>query len=162
MSSVLVSPAWADITNEVLNERIAIECRRQNLGHEEELRLRQAYDLAREEFSTMFERRLFQLSRLIAPNDCGRYRDRNARGIPRTVDIPHLMDDWIQRFDTEIRVAVLGETTPKRAREFLIKEFIDIRPFNYGTERIAWLLRVWLFQEWADPKELPNYYIHWN
>lgn len=40
----------------------------------------------------------------------------------------------------------------------VIKGYLDIHPFSDGNRRIAWLLRVWLLNQWHSPEPLPNYY----
>lgn len=55
-------------------------------------------------------------------------------------------------------VAMVGEAQEAHEVDAWIKSFLDIHPFNDGNGRTAWLLRVWLLDQWHYPENLPDYY----
>jgi hypothetical protein len=64
--------------------------------------------------------------------------------------LPQALDGWFSAV-REVR----GGNIPV---DTWIKEFLDIHPFVDGNGRTAWILRVWMLDQWDDPEPLPDYY----
>lgn len=70
--------------------------------------------------------------------------------------IERAMDTWERSLVAEWQES-LGRIE-KAEVDRLIREFLVIHPFQDGNGRIAWLLRVWLLNQWTDPEPLPDYF----
>lgn len=70
--------------------------------------------------------------------------------------IERAMDTWERGLVAEWQES-LGRIE-KAEVDRLIRDFLVIHPFQDGNGRIAWLLRVWLLNQWTDPEPLPDYF----
>jgi hypothetical protein len=176
----------AEIVEDLLNEHygrrddkiraaIKIECDRQHVGEDRQEMLYSAYDITR------FMSRLPLTTTImwarageIEPDNGGQYRTtpvtfNGTVGGVSPDSIPRVMKNWIAYFNDLLPwVAIYQNSSTthsdverKMAEEDVdkvIKEFLDIHPFTDGNGRTAWLLRVWLLNQWDDPQPLPDYY----
>ena len=157
-------------TDEKIRAAIKVECDRQQVGEDRQYRLRTAYNVVRYEKMCLTENFLKYFARWVEPDNNGRYRTTPVTfngivgGVPPQ-NIERAMKSWIHRFNDDrywitSETFFLGQLPPDATSEVNrgIKEFLDIHPFSDGNGRLAWLLRVWLLDQWDDPQPLPDYY----
>lgn len=154
---------------------IKVECDRQHVGVKEQQRLHFSYDYLRnrnQKFPT------FGLKKWMLLQIAGEIEARNEakfRVTPITFNglvggshpdtIPDVMNAWLEYFNSvlgflkseSILVGGYSEEMIADADE-VIKEFLSIHPFIDGNGRTAWLLRVWMLNQWDDPQPLPDYF----
>lgn len=165
------------MSNEKVISSIKIECDRQRVGEDRQEMLLRAYKLVcnewlepnlwgtflvRDDPRPITKERILQLAEIIEPSNGGVYRTtpvsfKSIVGGVTPSNIHIAMQAWFQYFNEEYPFAiedVFGETSA----DPVINEFLLIHPFSDGNGRLAWLLRVWLLNQWDDPKPLPNYF----
>lgn len=146
---------------------IQVECDRQQVGIDRVMMLADAYSDAMhlaadhgQPFELDFlEREGFAFR--IEPKNRGMYRrtpvffaDLSTAMAPSL--IPSQMTKWWDRIEW-LWVNCEGGLHRDDVDE-MIREFLVTHPFQDGNGRIAWLLRVWLLNQWDDPEPLPNYF----
>lgn len=153
------------IITKKITDAIKLECDRQLVGKEERGYLLEAYRWAEIRKMPLTEDFLAKLARMIEPSNGGQYRHLPVtfHGIVGGVEpreIWYVMQRWIQFFNVEYDT--WKEHPDSHWREIhadaVIKEFLNIHPFSDGNGRTAWLLRVWMLNQWDDPQPLPDYY----
>ena len=95
------------------------------------------------------------LADVVEPDNGGRIRSvpvsfANGSQAVAPALVPQALDGWFGAVQ-----AVRDGGVPVDA---WIKEFLDIHPFVDGNGRTAWILRVWMLDQWDDPEPLPDYY----
>jgi hypothetical protein len=176
----------AEIVEDLLNEHygrrddkiraaIKIECDRQHVGEDRQVRLHNAYvDASINPNFVMDGMYLRTLAYHIEPDNDGMFRTtpvtfNGTVGGVSPDSIPRVMKNWIAYFNDLLPWMAIYQNSStthsdverKMAEEDVdkvIKEFLDIHPFADGNGRTAWLLRVWLLNQWDDPQPLPDYY----
>ncbi len=141
---------------------IKIECDRQHVGEDRQVMLYEAYDYvqsARHD-GIMIMPFLLHAAGLIEPSNGGKFRTTPVSfngivgGVPPE-SIERAMKSWIDYFNA---VLDLNNGADDDRIDRVIGEFLDIHPFSDGNGRTAWLLRVWMLNQWNDPQPLPDYY----
>ncbi len=146
---------------------IQVECDRQKVGIDRVMMLADAYMDAMRVAQTGWmplPSDLLGRERLayrIEPKNRGSYRftpvffDDLSTGLAPGL-IERAMDNLWRDLAEEWRES-LGRIE-KSEVDRIIREFLVIHPFQEGNGRIAWLLRVWLLNQWDDPEPLPDYF----
>jgi hypothetical protein len=153
------------MTDDKIRAAIKIECDRQHVGEDRQEWLLGAYANTRDFFSKRPLDR-FSLETIayeIEEDNQGDYRHgpvtfHGTVGGVSPDNIPRAMENWIEWFNSMLAWCAKGGDLADKGVEIVIKEFLDIHPFSDGNGRTAWLLRVWLLNQWDDPQPLPNYY----
>lgn len=153
-------------TLDKIREAVNVECDRQGVGDRQKKSLFDTYMVHFFHHDMeMTSLRLREIALQIEWDNNGLYRmlPVSFGGIVGGVE-PELigvaMDRWIGWFN-EVRVQMphgYGDDVAAGYVDPVIKEFLDIHPFSDGNGRTAWLLRVWMLNQWEDPQPLPNYY----
>lgn len=139
---------------------IKVECDRQEVGEDRQDMLWFAYNtlydmrnqpLTKDLLSLIFDD--------IEPGYQGQYRStpvtfNEVVGGVHPDNIPRAMDSWMEWFNHEFDLVDRDGSRVDR----VIMDFLDIHPFGDGNGRTAWLLRVWMLNQWDDPQPLPDYY----
>lgn len=114
-------------------------------------RLLEAYDTAyRIEYhdSQPTEHNIKEIAKLIDPINHVGYRATSCRPEHSIADpgkVRGLIENHIHKLNSHFGV------------EDWIKEFLFIYPFKQGNIRLAWILRIWLKDQWNNPEPLPKY-----
>lgn len=154
--------------NQKIRDAIKVECDRQHVDEDRQQMLYEAYSIwyQNHPYGALTEARLRYMAEHIEPSNNGVYRTTpvNFNGIVGGVppeNIERAMENWIEFFN-DVNVENLSgeydETDQLHTVDIVIKEFLDIHPFSDGNGRTAWLLRVWMLNQWDDPQPLPDYY----
>lgn len=151
------------MSDEKIRAAIKVECDRQHVGEDRQEMLYKAYNTVRSHsvlMDRLYEDILQTIAVSIEPSNKGQYRTTPVtfNGVVGGVSPEHIpgnMMAWIQWFNAEL--ALWTEIELSNA-DSIIKEFLDIHPFIDGNGRTAWLLRVWMLDQWNDPQPLPDYY----
>lgn len=104
------------------------------------------------------------LALLIEPSNNGVYRKTpvtfsDGTNAVNAQNIPQAMMQWWAGVDAfSDLVGNPSASHVATVADGLIKAFLDIHPFTDGNGRLAWLLRVWLLDQWDYPEPLPDYY----
>lgn len=143
---------------------VKVECDRQGVGEESQRDLLGAYFWAENKAycDVLSEEFLAKLARVVEPSNDGQYRHQPVtfNGIVGGVhprEIWRAMQRWVAYFNDAVRQQEKYTANFKLCDE-VIKEFLDIHPFSDGNGRTAWLLRVWMLDQWDNPQPLPDYY----
>lgn len=104
------------------------------------------------------------LAVLTEPDNKGTYRRtpvtfRDGTDAINAQNVPQAMAQWWAGVDALFDL--VGDPSAPHVSEVvdgLIKNFLDIHPFTDGNGRLAWLLRVWLLNQWDNPEPLPDYF----
>lgn len=152
-----------EIRDARIRSAIKVECDRQGVGEDRQAMLWFAYN-------TLYDLRdqpltkdtLTLVADNIEPGYQGQYRVtpvyfNEVVGGVHPDNIPRSMESWMEWFNRELEYS-RPEESGTEATEAVIREFLDIHPFSDGNGRTAWLLRVWMLNQWEDPQPLPNYY----
>jgi hypothetical protein len=146
----------------------ADECMRQKVGLDRFVSLLKAYRMARTmaAFGGPHESDVLGggLAYIIEPSNQGAYRKTpvtfpDGGNAVHANNIPRAMMQWwagIEAFSDLVGDATAPHVS--NVADGLIKSFLDIHPFTDGNGRLAWLLRVWLLDQWDDPQPLPDYF----
>jgi hypothetical protein len=143
----------------------AQECERQQVGLDSVARLLEA--------AHVVHRRAFPnavatepwwkwVAGIIEPRNNGHYRcvpvtfADMSQGIPWST-VPRAMETWWAEIP-HIFTSVENASFKVRWVDTLIRDFLKIHPFVDGNGRTAWLLRVWMLDQWDNPQPLPNYF----
>lgn len=150
------------MSEEKILAAIKVECDRQKVGERQRKYLYNTYMVHRDFHDmALHHSRLCELAFQIEPENLGRYRTTpvSFNGIVGGVgplNLPYVMRSWIEWFNDEKEDP--APDVHEANVEGIIREFLDIHPFSDGNGRTAWLLRVWMLNQWDDPQPLPNYY----
>ena len=144
-----------------IRDAIKVECDRQHVGEDRQEMLYQAYISVRPDaVLPLHAAFLMNIAAAIEPHNRGRFRTTPVSfngivgGVPPE-NIERAMENWIKWYNSGLLARLsLRETLV----DVVIKEFLDIHPFIDGNGRTAWLLRVWMLNQWDDPQPLPDYY----
>jgi Fic family protein len=103
---------------------------------------------------------LLAIARTLEPDNKGQYRHlpvtfNGVVGGVSPQNIHSCIRAWIHYFNEEIKYS---EDLKEVVVDPVIKEFLAIHPFRDGNGRTAWLLRVWMLNQWDDPQPLPDYF----
>lgn len=136
----------------------AAECERQQVGIDALARLLTAYDAARriaEDWSRPGLADVITVGRLIDPANTA-WRRTPVTFVSGGSATDHrmvagAMERWRDNFaDTPRPIGELADE--------IVRAFLHIHPFADGNGRTAWVLRVWLLDQWDDPEPLPHYF----
>lgn len=153
------------MSDEKIRAAIKVECDRQHVGENEQRSLYFAYFFLKDAESRLKdlpEWFLLHLAQIIEPSNKGQYRTTpvtfgHVLGGGNPSLISTVMPSWIEFFNVTLGYMEIGFQRDVTI-DAVIKEFLDIHPFSDGNGRTAWLLRVWLLNQWDDPQPLPDYY----
>lgn len=150
-------------TLDKIREAVNVECDRQKVGERERKNLFDTYMV--HFFNHDMEMtipRLRELAFQIEQNNGGRFRTTPVTfgeivgGVDPSV-ISAAMNQWVKHFNNAVHELEMYTANFKLCDQ-VVKSFLDIHPFSDGNGRTAWLLRVWLLDQWDFPQPLPNYY----
>lgn len=151
-------------TLDKIREAVNVECDRQKVGERQKKSLFETYMVHFFNHDVeMTSLRIREIAFQIEWDNNGLYRvlPVSFGGIVGGVDpelVGRAMDQWIGFFNGAMRGFSTGNRSNYYDVDALIKQFLDIHPFSDGNGRTAWLLRVWMLNQWDDPQPLPNYY----
>lgn len=139
-------------------EVAAHECERQEVGLDRLAMLLTAYShvhtLMKKEQKPPWKGIILSLAKTIEPLTLGRLRTVPVRFSDYSFGAdPDVLEDGFNS---------LCNSLPKLIRishvDVWIKSFLQLHPFIDGNGRLAWLLRVWLLNQWENPEPLPDYF----
>lgn len=149
----------------------ARECERQEVGLDYVARLLEAAHLVHRRIQPPISDKLISegfwkyIAGLIEPRNFSSYRHvpvsfaDMSQGIP-WANVPRAMEQWWSEIPAVFTHPWGGEKVHLQVVwvDNLIKDFLKIHPFVDGNGRTAWLLRVWMLNQWDDPQPLPDYF----
>jgi hypothetical protein len=150
----------------------AVECERQQVGLDSVARLLEAAHIVNRRVTSPKGPGLYSpnldegfwkyIAGLIEPRNLSTYRQVPVTfadlgsGIP-WANVPRAMETWWaeipevlkRREDPDFMVSWVDN---------LVRDFLKIHPFVDGNGRTAWLLRVWMLNQWDNPQPLPDFF----
>lgn len=144
----------------------ARECERQQVGLDSVARLLEAAHIVhRKTFPNAVATEPFwnYIAGVIEPRNQGMYRNvpvtfaNLGSGIP-WANVPRAMQTWWAEIPAVQNARMEDPKFMVRWVDALVRDFLKIHPFIDGNGRTAWLLRVWLLDQWDHPQPLPNYF----
>lgn len=152
-------------TSDLIRNAVNVECDRQQVGEDRQRFLFDVYGWIRNNhtYGVLTEARVKNIAHCIEPSNRGQYRTTpvtirgGVQGCVNPSLVSTVMPKWVDYFNDAVRQQE-QYTANFKLCDRVIKEFLDIHPFSDGNGRLAWLLRVWMLDQWDNPQPLPNYY----